>query len=232
MKFIKGDCIDVMGSMEANVDLIITDPPYNISWNYGHDFKDNMPNYDDWCFEWSLMALSKLKPGGVMCIINYPENNNILYSRLINTEFNYIQQLIWHYPANIGHSKRKYTRTYRTILIFSNGPDYTFNPNKQPYKNPTDKRIKKLIEAGSIGTNCYVVLNFNLCKNVSKTKKKNGYNQLPQKLVEFLIGSFSNEEDIVLDPFVGTGTVMMIADQMNRGGIGIDIYDIEQGAMT
>ena len=62
-----------------------------------------------------------------------------------------------------------------------------------------------------------------MCKNVSKDKKNNGINQLPRELVELLIKSYSNQKDIVLDPFVGNGTVMLIAEELNREGIGIDI---------
>jgi DNA modification methylase len=222
-KTIIGDCIDVLPTIREKIDLIITDPPYNIGWKYGEGFSDSIKEYDEWCRTWFLLCYDKLREAGVIAVINYPENNNVLYSYLKNSDFNFVQQIIWSYNTNIGHSSRKYTRSYRTILIYSKGKDYTFNPLKQPYKNPTDKRIKDRIKQGFVGTNLYDVWVINLCKNVSKSKRINGINQLPNELVDRLILSYSNEHDTILDPFVGTGTVIDRAEILGRNGIGIDV---------
>lgn len=221
MKFYLGDCLDILPKIK-NVDLIITDPPYNINWNYGKNFKDMKKNYNDWCLNWAELCFNSMSENGVFCIINYPENNNILFTDLVRKGFNFIQQLIWKYPTNIGHSKKKYTRSYRTILVFSKSKHYVFNPKRQKYKNPNDKRIKQRIEEGHLPLH-YDIFEINLCKNVSRDKKNEGINQLPSELVELLIKTYSNEGDVVLDPFVGNGTVMLIAERLNRTGLGIDI---------
>ena len=220
--FIQGDCIKELPKFK-DIDLIITDPPYNIGWKYSDKINDRKKNYDEWCLEWAELCFKALSNKGVLCIINYAENNNILFTKLKEKIYNFIQQLIWAYPTNVGHSKRKYTRTYRTILIFSKNKEYTFNPVKQAYKNPTDKRIKEKIKQGSKGTNHYDIFNINLCKNVSKSKKNNGINQLPNELVDMLIKTYSNENETILDPFVGNGTTTERAEILNRIGIGIDI---------
>ena len=227
--FHKGDCLEILPRIN-NVDLIVTDPPYNIGWKYSDKINDNKKDYDSWCVEWAELCFKTLNDKGVLCIINYPENNNILYTELIKRGYHFVQQLIWAYPTNVGHSKKKYTRTYRTILIFSKSKDYMFNPIKQPYKNPTDKRIKERIANGHKGTNHYDIFNINLCKNVSKSKKNNGINQLPNKLVDMLIKTFTEPLDTILDPFVGNGTVMDRAYELNRNGIGIDINEYQKSA--
>lgn len=227
-EFIKGDCIEVLKERkDIQPELIITDPPYNVGWKYSDKVNDNKKDYHTWCVEWAELCFKRLREGGVFCIINYPENNNILYTRLVEKGYNFIQQLIWNYPTNIGHSKFKYTRTYRTILVFSKGKPKTFIPIKQPYKNPTDKRIKKRIAEGHKGVNHYDVFTINLCKNVSKSKKNNGINQLPDELIKMLISTYSDYHDTVLDPFVGNGTVTRLAWDMGRGAIGIDINNYE-----
>ena len=217
-----GDCLEELPKIN-NVKLIITDPPYNIGWKYSDKFRDNRDDYHRWCMDWAKLCFGSMDQNGVICIINYVENNNILYKNLIDAGYNFIQQLIWNYPTNVGHSKRKYTRSYRTILIFSKGKDYTFNPVKQPYKNPTDKRIKERIKAGHNGTNHYDVFTINMCKNVSKSKKSNGINQLPDDLVDMLIKTYSEQGDLILDPFVGNGTIMDRAEVYHRDSIGLDI---------
>lgn len=223
-QFIQGDCMDVIPRIgEGQIDLIITDPPYNINWKYGDKVNDNKKDYDSWCLEWAEKCFKVLKDDGVFCIINYPENNNILYTNLVEKGYNFVQQLIWNYPTNIGHSKSKYTRSYRTILVFSKSKRYYFNPMKQPYKNPNDKRIKERISKGFDGVTHYDIFTYNLCKNVSKDKKNNGINQLPRALVEMLINTYSQKSATILDPFVGNGTVLDLAVELGRNSIGIDI---------
>ena len=170
--------------------------------------------------EWFTEAYRLLKPHGVMCVINYPENNNLLFAD--NKDKHFIQQLIWTYNTNIGHSKYKYTRSYRTILVFSKTNHYTFNPMKTKYKNPDDKRIKLLIEQGKSPTHSDI-FDINLCKNVSKSKNKLGVNQLPDKLVEMLINTYTNKKDSILDPFAGNMTIPKCANTLGRVSTGIDI---------
>lgn len=81
---------------------------------------------------------------------------------------------------------------------------------------------KERIKQGFAPTH-YATFEVNMCKNVSKDKKNNGINQLPRELVEMLIKTYTNKGDTVLDPFVGNGTVMDVADELGRDSVGIDI---------
>lgn len=222
-RFIQGDCLKEIDSL-GNFRLILTDPPYNVGWKYSDKVDDNKIDYDEWCLKWAEKCMNHLCGNGILAIINYPENNNKLYTDLVKKGHNFVQELIWHYPTNVGQSTRKYTRNFRTIIIFSKSKGWNFNPEKQQYKNPTDKRIKMRIEEGFEPTH-YSTFEINMCKNVSKDKKKNGINQLPRELVEMLIKTYTHKGHNVLDPFVGNGTVMDIADELGRDSVGIDIND-------
>ena len=93
----------------------------------------------------------------------------------------------------------------------------------QPYRNPTDRRIKKLIhEEGKIGTSLYNWWTVNLCKNVSKDKKEYS-NQIPEELLERIILSTTNVGDLVADPFSGTFSTSRTAMKLARRAWGCDL---------
>jgi len=126
-QFIQGDILEELPIIDKevpvgrvmNFDLILTDPPYNIGWKYSKKVNDKKKDYHEWCLEWAELCINELRENGILAIINYPENNNILYTDLIRKGYNFIQELIWYYPTNVGQSNKKYTRNFKTIIIFS-----------------------------------------------------------------------------------------------------------------
>ena len=105
-----------------------------------------------------------------------------------------------------------------------------FNKVKQPYKNPNDKRVKKLIENGSQGTRLYDWFSdIQIVKNVSKEKTGHPC-PVPVALMERIILLTTNEGDTVMDPFMGSGTTAIACMNTNRNYIGFEIdkqyYDI------
>ena len=82
-KIQQGDCLELMKQIDVSVDLIITDPPYNRGWKYSDKVNDNKKDYHQWCIGWFELCFNTLKENGLICIINYPENNNILFTNLL-----------------------------------------------------------------------------------------------------------------------------------------------------
>lgn len=209
------------------IDLIFTDPPYNIGVNYGDgQYKDNLSpaDYMELSKVWWSECYRVLKPTGSIYIMQYPYIISKWITTLENIGFVYRKTISWVYNSNIGHSKVNFTTAHRDILFMTKSDSYTFNflADPQPYKNPNDKRIKERIENGQIGTNCYDWLNFQLVKNVSREKTE-WENQIPLALVERVVKISSNPEDIVLDPFMGSGTTAIAAYKNNRNYLGFDI---------
>ncbi len=206
MKLINGDCMEELKKLPNNsVDLVVTDPPYNIGVNYGKN-KDklNEEDYYKWCLGWVKQCERVLKKDGSLYIINYPEKcARIMLEVDRNTNLELKRWINWHYPTNVGHSPKNFTRSSRAILFFTKGYIYKFN-------------LKE-------GEEVQDVINMNLVKNVSKEKVKGFPNQIPEKLVELLVGLSSNERDVVLDPFLGSGTTGVVAKKMNRKFIGIEL---------
>lgn len=201
---IQGDCIKEMKKLPDNsIDLVITDPPYNTGVNYGKS-KDKRKNYIKWCVKWIKECERVLKSNGSIYIINYPENNaRILSESLKQTNLLFRNWITWHYPTNIGHSPKNYTRSQRSILFYSKGNKFKFN-----------------LEEGEVIDD---LIRMNLVKNTSKEKVKGFPNQIPEKLIELLVKISSNEKDVVLDPFMGSGTTAVVCAKTDRKYLGIEL---------
>lgn len=220
-----GDCIEYMRSVpNSSVDLVVTDPPFNIGKKYD-SYNDNLKfeEYLNWCYKWLGEVTRILKPEGSLYLFNYPENNAYLKVYL-DKKMKFRRWLTWHYNTNTGHSKINYTRTQHSILFYTKSNKYVFNKEEivQPYKNPNDKRIKKLLSEGKKGTGPYDVFIFNIVKNVSKQKTEH-IAQLPVELVELFVKASSLQNQVVFDPFMGSGTTAIAARKNGRHYLGCEI---------
>jgi len=233
-QYIIGDSLETLKKIDSsNIDLIITDPPFNIGKKYGDFYQDNKEHddYIEWCKTWLFDCIRILKNSGSLYIFNYPENNVYLFP-FLQERMIFKRWLTWHYPTNIGHSKINFTRSQYSILFFTKSKNYVFNKIDiaEPYKNPNDKRIKERIKNGSKGRTPYDVFQFNLVKNVSKEKTLHPC-QIPISLLKIFIKASSNIGDTVLDPFAGSFSTCAAAKELGRNSIGIDInpYYVEIG---
>ena len=243
--FINGDCGDVARYIPDNsIDLIITDPPYNQKLDYGKGVNDNKHRgeYSSWLKRRLEDIPRILKHSGSFYLISYPEINARLLPFLEDElKLNFRRWITWHYPTNIGHSRKNYTKSQRSILFFTKSNNYIFNRKKilQPYKNPEVTKVKKLIENGSKGRKSYCALKpsdldelgyhlmdfleVNLLKNVSKDRfDKKHPCQLPPELLKIFVKVSSNKIGIVLDPFGGTFTLSAVAAELDRNSLGIE----------
>ncbi len=142
--------------------MIITDPPYNIGLDYGV-CKDKLGKaiFIERCKTWLAECARILEKKGSMYLISYPEINAYLMPFLDDVlKLKFRRWLTWHYPTNIGHSPRNFTRTQRSILYYTKSNNYVFNKQEimQQYKNPDDRRIKERIGKGVEGRGAYDVL--------------------------------------------------------------------------
>ena len=130
-KLICGDCLEVLKSLPSDsVDLVFTDPPYNRDIHYiKKDFVDRKKpeDYLIWLKERIKEVHRIMKPDGSMYLMNYPEwNARILPFLEDELGMQLRRWIVWHYPTNIGHSKKNWTRSHRAILFFTKGKNYTF----------------------------------------------------------------------------------------------------------
>lgn len=194
----------------------VFDPPYNIGFDYGGVIDDRNVNYEaeiramvDNMRRWS-------KEDANLFLVIYPAIAARLLPVIEETGWSLKQWLTWVYPSNIGMSNRRCTTASRAVLWFTIGEPATYmKADQQPYKNPTDKRIKERIANGSKGVNFYDWWDINLRKNVSKGFK--GYfNQLPTELVRRMLLLTTQEGEYVGDLTAGAGTTWEVAKEIGR----------------
>lgn len=182
--------------------LVITDPPYN--QKFGYDI------YDDDLTDAQYLELLATFRANPCVFIHYPEET-----------FRYVAQVMgapkevvtWVYNSNTKKQSR-------LITWYNCKPD--FSRIKQPYKNLTDKRILELIKNGSEGSDIYDWWNVEQVKNVSKEKTAHPC-QIPEEIYRRIILTTTEIGDMIIDPFMGSGTALKVAKELGRKAIGIEI---------
>lgn len=211
---IYGDCISIMRNLideKISVDAIITDPPYNISKenNFsklntakrtGIDFGQWDKNFD--LFSWIIYADKLLKNGGNIIIFNSFLNIGNIAKTLENMNYSIKDLIRWIKPNPMPRNmKRRFVSDYElAIWCVKGNKKWTFNNDTTSYLRPEIK-----------------------CPSPSGREKCNHPTQKPLYLMDNLIKIFTNENDIILDPFMGSGSTGVAAIKNNRNFIGIEL---------
>jgi site-specific DNA-methyltransferase (adenine-specific) len=117
---------------DKSVDVIISDPPYNIGKDFG-ECKDNLAldEYLSWCQEWILEGMRVLKPAGSFYIYGFSE---ILAHVLANTDAGYKRWLVWHYTNKNSATANIWQRSHESILLLSHQkPQFNRDLVREPY---------------------------------------------------------------------------------------------------
>ena len=144
-------------------------------------------------------------------IIHYPEETINLLPLAMKSKCEEI--VTWVYNSNTGKQSR-------LISWWGCKPD--FRKVTQPYKNPNDKRIQKLIERGKTGSKIYDWWEINQVKNVSKEKTIHPC-QIPEEVIRRIILTTAKENELIIDPFAGSGTTLKVAKNLGFNYLGFEI---------
>jgi site-specific DNA-methyltransferase (adenine-specific) len=210
----------------SSLDMVYGDPDYNVGINYaGSNYSRKWNDYIDWYIELTKESMRVLKPTGSLFMMNYPKQNAYLRVKYLDDAAYDVQDYVWIYNTNVGHSTKRFTTAHRSILHATKTKDNNFYKNNvaEPYKNPTDKRILQRIADGNIGRMPYSWFYFDLVKNVSKDKTFHAC-QIPLKLVEMLIKSCTLENDDIFILFGGSGSELVLCKQLKRNFISCELH--------
>lgn len=227
-KLYKGDCLEIMPTLEAgSIDAIITDLPYGTtacSWDVIIPFNEM----------WDQVK-RVLKPNGVFITTSkQPFTSALIMS---NPKF-WREEIIWEKerPSNLFNMHFSHGQVHENIQVFSNG-GHTFNPQK--YKNGssrTREKMQRYVQDGSLKYHGEKASKLSYREDWDGSLSmprdvvyflrdrdiENHETQKPVALYEYLISTYTNFGETVLDICIGSGTTIIAATRTGRNSIGIE----------
>ena len=230
-KIIKGNCIESMRSLpNDSIDVIFADPPYNLQlkndlsrpdsskvngvtedWDRFKSFKE----YDQFTKDWISEAKRLLKPEGTIWVIGSYHNIFRVGNAMQNIGFWILNDIIWHKSNPMPNFKgTRFTNAHETIIWASKDHNSKYNFNYHA--------MKSLNEGIQMRSDWHIPI----CSGGERIKDSNGNKihstQKPEALLYRVLLSSSKKNDIVLDPFFGTGTTGAVAKKLGRNFIGLE----------
>jgi site-specific DNA-methyltransferase (adenine-specific) len=229
-KIIEGDCLTVLKKIpDDSVDMTFADPPFNLKKKYNHyeDSKEKQ-EYLDWCYRWITEMVRITKPTGAIFVHNIPRWLSY-YAEHLNKIAYFRHWIAWDSGgAPLG---KTLLPNHYGILYYTKSKshkDFKFFDIRYPHPKcrVCGEFLKdyggKKDQAHEFGPLLSDVWS-DIHRIRHKTRRDEHPCQLPVPLLERLILMTTDEGDIVLDPFVGTGTTAIAAKRLGRKYIGIEI---------
>lgn len=237
-KIYTGDCIDVLTNNITNntINLVFADPPYNLSgkglkwvgnktggdWYMVNEDWDKIPqkDYIRFTHDWISACENTLVPGGSIYVsCTYHNLAEVMSAmKVINLKINNV--IVWQKPNAIPNmTKRLFTHSTEFIVWAVKGKNWTFNYEELKHINPEwqiDGTLKQMRDIWQIP----------LVQGKERLRGQNGRalhpSQKPEELLKRILIASSNSADIILDPFLGSGTTAVVAQKLGRNWIGIE----------
>lgn len=230
------DCVEAMAMLpDELINLTVTSPPYNI----GKEYENPLPlnDYITWCEKW-ITEIYRLTSSdgafwlnlGYLSIKNRAKAIPISYLLWDKIPFYLIQEIVCNYGAGVAESKFFSPRNEKFLWYVKKPESYIFNlddirdPN---VKYPNQKKNGK-IKVNPLGKNPTDVWEFPKVtsgKNRSSQERTPHPAQFPVSVIERIIKASSNQNQIILDPFLGSGTTAVVALDLNRVVIGFELRE-------
>jgi site-specific DNA-methyltransferase (adenine-specific) len=215
-------CGDAVGKLAklptCSVDLIVADPPYNLGKNYGNNIDEkDWAEYLTFTRAWLSEAVRVLKPTGSIYVFMGVRFISKLYA-LMEDEFklHLNSWITWHYTQGMGR-KVGFSPRHEDILFFNKSKNFTFNLDdvRIPQKYFRQRNNMSGANPGDVWQFSHV--------HYCSAEREEHPTQKPEALMERIIRSSSNPGDLVVDPFVGSGTTCRVAKVLGRDWIGIEL---------
>jgi len=233
-KTICQDIFEILDFLPADsVDLLFADPPYNLNKSFNKRFfsKISLSEYEEWLELWIPKLVRILKPTSSIYICGDWRSSAAIH-RIMDKYFIVRNRITWEREKGRG-AMRNWKNCSEDIWFCTVTNDYTFNIDAvkikrqviapYTYKNGAPKDWEesnngrfRITHPSNIWTDLTVPF-WSMPENTDHPTQK------PEKLIAKIILASSNEDDIVFDPFLGSGTTLVAAKKLNRRYIGVEI---------
>ncbi|MFQ6056098.1 MAG: DNA-methyltransferase [Methanosarcinales archaeon] len=230
-EIIKGDCEQFLrGNLSEKFDLTFLDPPFNQNKDY-LTHNDNMPEseYWDWMKRICNLIFKHTSKGGAIYFMQREKNTEYVLKTLRSTGWTFQNLIIWKKKTSAVPSKKRFGKHYQIIAFATKGKTpRVFNKLRidppllvtEKYRRPKGRYVTDVWDDIRELTSGYFAgdepLRFENGERVHKQ-------QSPVQLLIRIILSSSNVGDMIFDPFAGTGTTLVVAKQLQRNSLGIEI---------
>ncbi|MCA9151845.1 MAG: site-specific DNA-methyltransferase [Planctomycetales bacterium] len=239
------DCLTGLSQLpEQSVHLAFADPPFNIGYDYDvyHDQR-GADDYLNWCREWLTAVLRVLRPDGTFWLAigdEYAAELKVMMQRELGLTCR--SWVIWYYTFGVN-CKMKFSRSHAHLFHMVRAPaQFTFNVDS--IRVPSARQLvygdKRANPKGRLPDDTWILRPQDLPEGfqadgdtwyfprVAGTfHERAGWHgcQMPEQLLGRIIRACSNEGDIVLDPFGGSGTTLAVAKKLKRQFVGFELSD-------
>lgn len=227
------DAIEFLkGLPDGFADLIIADPPYSLSKDkeFGKGaYFDSRDSWLAWCKVWLIECRRILKEQGNLFVYAIHHNSCFLQTYMYEIGLTYRRQIIWNYENGWSKYKNAPSCHYEPILWFAHRSDSTFHVIREPYKS--EERLRHAItKNGKVwkphpdGRQGGDIWRFpTLAGRRFASERTEHPTQKPLSLSKRIVQHFSNPGDMVVVPFVGSGSECVAALECGRRFVGSEI---------
>jgi site-specific DNA-methyltransferase (adenine-specific) len=237
-EIIHGDCIEEMDRLPSDcARLVVADPPYyNVLVKEDWDTQWNDESeYLEWTDRWLASAMRLLAPGGLLYCFGQLGKREHAFLHLMGRaakQWEYHDLIIWDRVVGYNDRRDSFTPAYEMIYVLRKTGEVVFDKDavREPYTKKVisayskDKRYKDTtarlmhLRKGKYATNLWRIPSL---KGASKEKVGHP-SQKPEALIDRIVRSSSLPGDLVVDPFLGSGTTAVVCHTASRQWIGID----------
>jgi site-specific DNA-methyltransferase (adenine-specific) len=233
----RADVLELLGDLESeSVDLVVTDPPYAIGKDKWDVFS-SLEDYVDWCDTWLAEVQRVLRPNGSAYVCGFSEILADVKARSAK-RFQGCRWLVWYYrnKANLGSD---WGRSHESILHLRKKKKTKLNIDdvRIPYNDHTKKYPERVQAVSSqygvkgkrrdrwqphpLGAKPRDVFEIPVLCNGTEERNEHP-TQKPQELFRRMIAASSDPGQLVVDPFCGSGTTAVVAEELQRQWIAGD----------
>ncbi|MDZ4848320.1 MAG: DNA methyltransferase [Pirellulaceae bacterium] len=242
----QGDCVQLLNQLDKDsIDLVFADPPFNIGYEYDvYDDDKQASEYLDWCRKWISGVHRALKPNGTFWLAIGDEYAAELKIEAQRVGFHCRSWVIWYYTFGVN-CVNGFSRSHTHLFHFvKDKTRFTFNRFNPQIRV---KSARQLVYAdnranpnGRLPDNTWITrpqdapLSFSpshdtwyFARVAGTFKEREGFHgcQMPEQLLARIIRASSHPQELVLDPFGGSGTTMTVAKKLGRQWMGFELSD-------